>query len=36
MYKDNCAKDFKREGITQPGHATMEEFFPQITQKNAD
>jgi sugar transferase EpsL len=26
----------KREGISQPGHATAEEFNPQITQINAD
>ena len=26
------AKVLRREGISQPGHATMEEFNPQITQ----
>ena len=29
-------KIIKREGISQPGHATAEEFNPQITQINAD
>lgn len=29
-------KILKREGISQPGQATAEEFNPQITQINAD
>jgi sugar transferase EpsL len=30
------AKVFRREGISEPGEATMSEFNPQITQIDAD